>query len=1010
MNATPSLPSPVPMPMGSVRCARPRLLGRLDAASAAPLVWIAGPPGSGKTTLMASWLEHTTRPAVWCRLDTDTLDADVLLRELAAAIRAQAWTASAPDDAGSLRQRVRAWLACLAPGTVLVLDDCDEAAEAALDALLPRLVDALPRGMTVLAASRHAAPPGLARQRTQGRVAVVDWTTLRLEPEEAAGLLRALGCIHAEVLTDRIEQAAGWVTGLGLLAAAPAEGPDPCLPPALRDYFRTQVFDRLDPDERSALLHTAALPRLEAAAIVALGGADAEPRIAALAERQWFVAREGAGRYAIHPLFRRFLCQQRDRELAPDRLRALLAASARQVATADPALAADLFAAARDWLSLLATMDAAVPEALRAGDRERVAGWLERLPEALRRDEPRVALWRGSACPPGDTAGAEAALSAAWQACAAQADTRGMVAVVTAALERHAGDDTDMRAVGHWLERVLDLARRNRHEMPLRLEARLAAAGSVLTRYRPDLPVLRVWAGRLPTLLAHADDPDLARRLIGFGVAHHFWRGEAVHCAALLEGSDPALLPDAGALARVLVRSAFGTLDDVAPDSDFEPARATAAALGLGALLAFIGGPASPDPGEAARPATLPDRTRIDRCRRAGRHAEALAMQELRVQACDAHDRALDLGLAQLEAGMLAVLAGQRDRAACHLDAVALLAERMDSDLLRWNCGLWRTAAAMDAGEPADALLAAAFEAGARHGFVHSLPWPHAPTLARLATAALDAGITPHHATRLVRVQRLQPVSTESEHWPWPVRVHTLGRFSIVLDGVPYPFQGKMQRKPLDLLKALISLGGREVSLTTLIEALWPDAEGDAGRKAFDVALLRLRRLLGRDDALLLGDGKLSLNDKVCWVDAWALERLVGRATDRDDGPARARQARQALARYRGTFLGQEDTQSWMIAPRERIASKFLRCVLRGGRALEADQRWAEGVELYQRALDAHPVSEELYRRLMHCHWQLGNRAEARAIFDRCRRLLWALLGRMPSRETETFCFELTSS
>ena len=39
-----------------------------------------------------------------------------------------------------------------------------------------------------------------------------------------------------------------------------------------------------------------------------------------------------------------------------------------------------------------------------------------------------------------------------------------------------------------------------------------------------------------------------------------------------------------------------------------------------------------------------------------------------------------------------------------------------------------------------------------------------------------------------------------------------------------------------------------------------------------------MRRLLGKEEALILKDGCLSLSNRHCWVDAWAFERHLGRA------------------------------------------------------------------------------------------------------------------------------------
>ena len=91
-------------------------------------------------------------------------------------------------------------------------------------------------------------------------------------------------------------------------------------------------------------------------------------------------------------------------------------------------------------------------------------------------------------------------------------------------------------------------------------------------------------------------------------------------------------------------------------------------------------------------------------------------------------------------------------------------------------------------------------------------------------------------------------------------------------------FGRKVQRRPLALLKTLISLGGRNVSEARLTELLWPDADGDLAHQSFTAALSRLRKLLGTDDALVLKDGRLSLSNRHCWVDAWAFERFLAQA------------------------------------------------------------------------------------------------------------------------------------
>ena len=99
---------------------------------------------------------------------------------------------------------------------------------------------------------------------------------------------------------------------------------------------------------------------------------------------------------------------------------------------------------------------------------------------------------------------------------------------------------------------------------------------------------------------------------------------------------------------------------------------------------------------------------------------------------------------------------------------------------------------------------------------------------------------------------RMSP-SQHLENWPWPLKINTLGQFAMERDGEAVRFSGKVQQKPLLLLKALIAFGGREVKEEQLCDALWPDAEGDLAHRSFETTLYRLRLLLGKEAIAVQG-------------------------------------------------------------------------------------------------------------------------------------------------------------
>ncbi len=159
-----------------------------------------------------------------------------------------------------------------------------------------------------------------------------------------------------------------------------------------------------------------------------------------------------------------------------------------------------------------------------------------------------------------------------------------------------------------------------------------------------------------------------------------------------------------------------------------------------------------------------------------------------------------------------------------------------------------------------------------------------------LFAEALRAGIEVEYVRGLIRKFALRPPSPDIEAWPWPIKIRTLGRFEVELEGNRAEFSAKAPRKMLALLKALICLGGREVADFQLIDALWPDTEGDAARDAFGVAMHRLRKALGNSDAIQLKEGRVSLNPRA----------RVGRcARFRAPGQRNARASERGSARSR---------------------------------------------------------------------------------------------------------------
>jgi DNA-binding SARP family transcriptional activator len=271
--------------------------------------------------------------------------------------------------------------------------------------------------------------------------------------------------------------------------------------------------------------------------------------------------------------------------------------------------------------------------------------------------------------------------------------------------------------------------------------------------------------------------------------------------------------------------------------------------------------------------------------------------------------------------------------------------------------------------------------------------------MSEICSEALRAGIEVEQVRGLIKRYRLAPPAAGGDAWPWPIRIRALGRFSVVKDGLEVSFGRKTQKRPLDLLQALIALGGVDVPVSSLAEALWPDAEGDAAYHAFENTLYRLRQVLDSAGALVLAGGKLSLDAEQCWVDVWAFQRLLVQA--REDGADADRNLQNLMELYRGHLLEHETDKPWALGGRESLREKFLLQILAAARSHEAGQRWQQAVAIYQRGIELDNLAESLYRGLMVCHREMGDHAEALRVYRRCRELLSIVLGVQPTAETQ---------
>lgn len=1036
---------------------RERLFAQLDASASAPGLWISGAPGMGKTTLVATYLAARALPCLWLQLDAgdgDPASFVHFLRE-AAALAAPRRKLHLPlpnadelrDVPAFVKRCFRRLSLALDLPWALVLDNTQELGEAsALHAGIAAALAELPERARVIAISREPPPPDYARALANQQLVLLDEASLRFTDEDTQQLVGLHGrewpAAGLRQLTD------GWAAAMILLLATRTDlGPDESLRSGTaRDrlfaFFAGEVMETLGPADAAALMRIAFLPSATAAMAVAVSGdAHAGELLASLARRSLFTERrEGTpASYTFHALFSEFLRARAVASLDAEDLRALRLQAAAILAehgNADAAIAQLLDAGA--WDEALLVLLAHAAQRVAQGRTATVRDWILALPEPLRADA-QAAYWLGCCELAAQPARALQHLERAHLGFTAAGDLRGSFFAAASAADAIVFQGAGLGAMERWMPLLRSytpeyLAARDADSDLRVLPGLLAAfvyreAGHPLTAPLADL------AERM------LDQPQGASQRILLGTLAYYllWTGQLARLDRIIVKVDRACAESDAAPATllrwygvgVLVRSLLGRVDEALEHARRAltlasrgppPMRAKAhLAMVLAAVAARDAELARQHLAEAAGlidPANATDTTVYEYQRGIlmlldGQWSSAAKLMRAAVASGQASGWPLREHIALLGLALASAQAGELEEAQAALQTALDHPFHAVCRWHHWIGGLIEAHLADLRGDRALCLdaLSRAFAVGREYGYDFGpMPYCCGDMMPRLALRAIENGIDVDFALGIVRRHALPAPRGAGERWPWPIRIRTLGRFAIERDGVAAAAPRKESRKPLDLLKLLIALGGDGVAVSRLCDALWPEADGDAARNSFDNALHRLRKLLGSDRHLPLRGGALSLDASSCWSDVAALDDCLAEI---DAGLAAAETtqlsawAARALALWQGDFLAGEDELAEVVLARQRLQTRFTRQMLALGGRLEAIGQHAQAAALYGRIAEHQPLAEDVARRLIACLLALGQRAEAYEAFRRCRQQLSVVLGIRPAPETEALVASL---
>jgi DNA-binding SARP family transcriptional activator len=972
---------------------------------------------------------------LWYRVDEGDTDPGVAFAyftELArSGRRAGALPAYRPQDVERLdvfsRTFFRSFFGVIPAAATLVLDDAHAASGSVFDVLLAAAVREVPPDVAFVILSRHDPAGVLLEEVTRGAIQTLQATSLAFTGDEAAELLAdSVDQVTARHLQARTK---GWVAGMLLLAQAPVRSMSGDSRPSewIGSYFDHTVLAPLDDAGRRTLAAVSLLPEVDIDSLREMGLDDsASDILEGMRRLHSFVTRldRQPPSWRLHDLLRDAL-RARFSSIGDAAWRRRVRSAAARVAT-DRGLARE-----------------AVQLHLDAGDTHAATAAAESFALELVKSQRLAELdFIVAALDPAIVDGSMPLQIALGESATKRNNARAAVPRFERAIELIGGTDPcqiglviaasalgailegwqDYAGIEHWaahLARHLGVRESvNDADERLRIDGVCLRAANTLWGARlgdRDVLIARILNALRHPAPSQQPDEAIAASLVLIHTAGFLLSDEQLFRDAV-EATAPWLQrPELSPLPKAWWLSSYAPLGRrwSTPGAKL-PAANPVACLELAIEIARECGGQSCAFNAAS---SLVHLAVADNDRVAGQ--ERLALQR---EVTDPQNVIQSIGLMSNEGSVLA-LCGEWGPARAALDRALELAQQHGFPLSeQWHYFLGRQRIEIAAGDPGRARAAllresANYPEGLRRDFALVLAdvasaaqamrtngavpvelvrsimqrareyaWPGfgtllAPIAARLCAEALRNGIETEFVRQVVRERHLVAPSPYEPYWPWPIRVRALGALRVEVDEAPLEFGPRAQRKSLDLLKVIIAHGPEPVDAAIALDALWPDAEGGAARAAFDMTVMRLRKLLQHDHALRLDAGRVGLDPGSVWVDAFAFAKGV-------------------IDNYPGPLFGADAVLPWWAGARERLHQRFLRRTNERGAAMERSGEWEQALVLYEAALGQDPLAEHLYRGAIRCHLAAGRAADALRVYRRCREQLSIVLGVSPSTAT----------
>ncbi|MBF0405575.1 MAG: hypothetical protein HQL00_16645 [Nitrospirae bacterium] len=1031
---------------------RERISNLLNDGLRRKALWISAPAGSGKTTLVSSYIERMNIPCIWYRVDSydDDIATFFYTMGIAAKKAAQGKTIHlpllTPEYLGGISRFTENYFEALykklTTASVIVLDDYQAVPHSSkLHSVVYAALSVLPENINVIIISRESPLPVFSPMMIRNDLDVIGWEDVRFTFNEAADLLTSIhGTISQDDINNLYDLSDGWVSALIVRHKKHNKGDYKSWLSYSREtlfsYFTSEVFDNLEKDMQDFLIKTAFFKQMTVNMAQTLTGCkDAGKMLEFILSKNYFIEKYDLKEtaYSYHPLFRLFLLEKAN--LYGDEI-VVIRNKATECLMKQHLMedAAELSIENYDWKTLSEIILSNAEQFLKQGRTNTLLMWLNALPDDLIENQPWFLYFKGWCTAFSNPSEGFVLLEKAFNGFTAVGDMVGSLLSWSGCVDVIAM----IRGPFSRLDRFIDWSNTaigKDFKFPsLAIETSVVTSMTgVLTFRGPEVESAEDWLNRALELID--SDIEINSRLGLASVLHIFfmYRGNFLTCAGIVRKMTQISQHHSATPFALIMWSLQEAIYYHIIDTNLEKCAAVAKkGLSLSAesgiivyepVIAMMGTYGLLSDGKIDEAEELinfaseriPPNAYFDHANLQytilyrdlliENYTSAVINGELVLQFSQQTEALFLIMFAHLGLSQAYFEVKRYDDAFKQMELSRRCVRNIklfekEYIFLYIEAYYYLTLGERDRGL---ALLDEALKQSAEFNITNLVLW-RPKVMRRLFAEALKEDIETDYVKMVISARAILPegLTYELIDWPYHFKFLTLGRFQIVKGGKAFVFKGKVQKNVLAMLKAIIAFGTSGAAESYIADMLWPDSDGDEAYQSLKTTLYRLRQFLGSNDAIIFSDRKITLDFRYCQTDVLLIEEIHNKINSlRDclsdkssDNSDLIRQlTNTAVSLYNGEFMPGEEGYPWLEPARMAVKNRFIDILSAAVTCTIKKEQWYEAKRYCQRGIEVDEFAENFYKSLIVCYGKMELPLEAQRTYNRLRSLFHSKSG-----------------